>query len=342
MERVLITGAGGFVGSHLVAKLLERDIVVHAIDLTQEVPWRLRPFTAYPNFSFRSADVVSEEFVDTLSAEPLDVVFHLASIVGVNRYCQDPLRTMEVIVLGTRNVIRAVAGRGIRLLYTSTSEVYGRNPNVPWREDSERVLGPTWIDRWVYATSKALCEQILFASSRAYDLPVTILRYFNVYGPNQTPDLVVPAMIQKVLRDEPPTIIGSGEETRCFTFVSDVVEATALAAASPSCINQVLNIGSDRETRISELAHLILRLAKREYLVPRIVDGDEVYGSYEYIQRRVPEVSKAKELLGWQATTSLEEGLRITLEHHAKQPIPTETVTPKILGDFSQGATQGG
>lgn len=312
--RVLVTGSGGFIGSHLVGALLRSGHDVLATDLGEDLPARLQTHHGSPGFSYRRGDVVSEDFFGEWQAEHLDRIFHLAAVVGVNRYSEDPVGTMEVSVLGTRNVIHIAAERGIRLLFTSTSEIYGKNPTVPWSENAERVLGPTWVDRWIYSSSKALCEQMLFAAARLHGFPVTIVRYFNVYGPHQTPDFVIPAMIQSVVQGRPPTIIGTGEETRCFTFVDDAIEGTLLAAESPEAVNEVFNIGNPRETRISELAETILRIAHREDLRPTFVTGEAVYGSYENVVRRVPDVRKARELLGWEASTSLEEGIETTLK----------------------------
>ena len=296
---------------------------MHAVDVGQEVPSRLVPHRSRSGFNYSQGDVTSEDFVARWCDEPLDVVFHLAAVVGVDRYCSDPLWTIDVNLQGTRNVGRVVEGRGIRLLYTSTSEVYGKNPQVPWSEDSERVLGPTWVDRWAYGSSKAVGEQILLALGRNQRVPVTIVRYFNVYGQNQSPNLVVPSMIQRIHQGQPPLIIGSGEETRCFTFISDAVEGTIRAATSDHGIGQVFNIGSDAETRILDLANLILRVAGRTDLTPSFVSGSEVYGSYENIQRRVPDVTKARRLLDWQATTPLEYGVQATFDDFVQQQTRT-------------------
>ena len=315
MERVLVTGAGGFIGSHLVDHLLARGAYVTAIDVAGPLPPRLSHAEGTRGLDYRQINVTDEACVDLVAAGGFDTVFHLASVVGVARYVQNPLATIDTIVAGTRNVIRGAQISGPRVVFTSTSEVYGRNPAVPWREDAERVLGPTTVDRWVYSTAKALCEHMLFAASRMDPgFPVVVVRYFNVYGPRQGPDFVVSEMIKNVLAGNPPPVFDTGTQTRCFTYIDDAIKGTLLAGESSRAVGEVINIGSSRETRIAEVAELILRLASVDgELRPRSINAQEHYGSYEDIVRRVPDVSKAKKLLGWEAETPIEVGLQRTI-----------------------------
>lgn len=321
MEKVLVTGAGGFIGGHLTEKLLSLGVKVTALDIQPLVPWRLSDLAHRTGFAYHHGDVTTQEFVDWASAQRFNEIFHLAAVVGVENYCRDPLKTIDVNVLGTRNVLKAAASNKTKILYASTSEVYGVNPKVPWSEDSERVLGSTRIDRWAYSTSKALSEHMLFAARNAYHVPFAIVRYFNVYGPKQEPIFVIPAMIRQVIQDKPPRVYDSGTQTRCFTFIQDAIEATILASESGLAEGQAFNIGNDREITVLELAKLITSLVgKEKLLLPDFVQTSRIYDSYEDIPRRVPDVTKARTLLGWRALTPLEQGLRLTIDAFRNDP----------------------
>jgi UDP-glucose 4-epimerase len=198
----------------------------------------------------------------------------------------------------------------------STSEVYGRNPKVPFSEDDDRVLGSTRVDRWCYSTSKAAAEHFCFAYHRL-GLPVVVVRYFNVYGPRLDKldvGRVITIFMGQVLRGEPVTVIGDGKQTRCFTFVDDAIRATVAAGLKPEAIGQLFNVGSDRETSIRELAEMMIRVAQSASSI-RYVPQEAVYGtSYEDVPRRVPAVNRMHEILGVRADTSLEDGLARTIE----------------------------
>jgi len=236
--------------------------------------------------------------------------------VGVEHYVADPYQVLNVNINGTQNVLRAAFKHGRRVVFASTSEVYGRNPAVPWTEDADRVLGPSTIDRWCYATSKAAGEHFCLAYRRL-GLPVTILRYFNVYGPRlDRLDVgrVITIFIGQLLRGEPLTVIGDGSQTRCFTYVADAVQATLAAGVVASAEGQVINIGTDEETPLRRLAELMIELGGGRSTL-RFVPQEAVYGdSYEDVPRRVPDVTRMRQLLGLRATTSLTEGLARTIE----------------------------
>jgi nucleoside-diphosphate-sugar epimerase len=315
MSRAVITGAGGFIGSYLVQALLDRGDEVLAVDLSAGPPARLESLKDATGFTYISADVVSDEFLSKLAENTFDVLYHLASVVGVGQYQTDTVRTIETNFLGTKNAVAAATKQGAKLVFTSTSEIYGRNPTVPWSEDSDRVVGPTWIDRWSYASGKALAEHLVFAASKAYGLPVVILRYFNVYGPGQTPIFVVPAMLEAVLKNQAPKVYDSGQQTRCFTYIDDAIKGTLLAAENPNAVNEAINIGSMQENTILEIADLIIELTDKKGVIdPQFISTKVLYNSYEDIDRRVPDASKAKRLLGWEATTLLSDGLRRCIE----------------------------
>jgi UDP-glucose 4-epimerase len=313
-DRVLVTGAAGFVGRHLVPRLLEGAREVVATDLDPAAPGRYADRVDGERLSYVQGDLTERSFRAELLAEPFDRVFHLAAVVGVNAYVEDPLRVTEVNVVATERLLRRVADWDVRFVFTSTSEVFGRNPDVPWAEDDDRVLGPPTVDRWSYSASKAACEHMLHGLSAAEGpFEATVVRPFNLYGPGQRPDFVLPAFVDRVVAGEPPTVFDGGEQTRCFTYVEDFVEGVRRASVHPDAAGEAFNLGSTRETRIRDLAELVVEAAGAD-LEPEFVDGEEVYGdSYEDLQRRVPDASKARTVLGWEATTTLETGIERVL-----------------------------
>jgi nucleoside-diphosphate-sugar epimerase len=310
--KVLITGGAGFVGSHLADAFVARGDHVIALDTGSQA--KVRHLVGHPRFRLVVDSVMNPDIVDGLTAQT-DLVYHLAGVVGVEHYVGDPYHVMNVNVNGTQHVLRAAHKYGRRLVFSSTSEVYGRNPAVPWSEDADRVLGPTTIDRWCYSTSKAAAEHFCLAYRRL-GLPVTILRYFNVYGPRlDRLDVgrVITIFLGQLLRGEPLTVIGDGLQTRCFTWIGDAVEATVAAGLLAAAEGQVINVGTDRETTIRALAEAMIAAGGGTSTV-RLVRQESVYGdSYEDVPRRVPDVGRMHRLLGVRATTPLAEGLAQTI-----------------------------
>jgi UDP-glucose 4-epimerase len=312
MPRILITGGAGFLGSHLAEGFLARGDTVLALDTGSQA--KVRHLLGRERFRLVVDSVMNPDILDGLVAQA-DVVYHLAGVVGVEHYVADPYQVLNVNINGTQNVLRAAFKHGRRVVFASTSEVYGRNPAVPWREDADRVLGPSTIDRWCYATSKAAGEHFCLAYRRL-GLPVTILRYFNVYGPRlDRLDVgrVITIFMGQLLRGEPLTVIGDGSQTRCFTYVADAVRATMAAGLLASAAGEVINVGSDRETSIRGLAELMIAVGGGTSTL-RFVPQEQVYGAgYEDVPRRVPDVQRMEALLGVRATTPLDEGLGRTI-----------------------------
>lgn len=308
--QILVTGGSGFVGSHLVEELLARGNEVIVFDSqSRERALNLRDCINHERLRYVQGDIRDRAALAGIFGSQLSSVFHLSAVVGVKNYCEDPLGVIDINVGGTRNVLELALKHGVRMVLTSTSEVFGRNPKVPWAEDDDRVLGSTAIDRWSYSSSKAICEHMLLGASRNLGLPATIVRYFNVYGPRQSPIYVVSQSVYRSLRGEECILYDSGAQTRCFTYVSDAVEGTLRAASHPDAMGQVFNIGNSTETTVREVLEAVLRLSGSK-AGWRALDTRAHYGGrYEDIDRRVPDVRKAKQLLGWEATTTLEEGL---------------------------------
>ena len=320
--RVLVTGGAGFLGSYLVDALLAKGHEVTALDdISAGAEEKIFQHRDNRQFHFVRDSVLNDAVMDGL-INRCEMVYHLAAVVGVHHYVINPYAVLNVNVNGTQIVLRHAHKYGRKVLFTSTSEIYGRSPDVPYREDGDRVLGSTRIDRWCYSTSKAVGEHFCFAY-RKLGLPVVIVRYFNVYGPRMDKldtGRVVTIFLGKILRNEPVTVVGDGSQTRCFTYMDDAVEGTLRAGETPAAEGEIFNIGTNRETTILELARRMIALAGSSSQIVQ-VSQEQVYGkSYEDIQRRVPDVTRARDLLDWTATTSLDDGLRKTIAWFKAHP----------------------
>ena len=314
-KKVMITGVAGLIGSHLAENLLSRGIEVYGFDIHDlETNNNLQDIKNNKNFNYFRGDIKSEKDINDFFIADAAEIYHLASVVGVNLYMEDPLSLIDICVTGTRNLISLCVKHNVRMLYTSTSEVYGRNTNIPWREDSERVLGATNVDRWSYSSAKALTEHILFGVHHSNDWPMSIVRFFNVYGPRQNPIFVISKSIHRILNGHQPELYDGGSQTRCFTYIDDVVEGLVSAANEESAVGQVINLGNPTEITMKEAINIILDESKSN-LKPIDVSTDQRYGEvYEDIYRRVPDVSKAKQLLDWTPSTDLRQGVKKIIE----------------------------
>ncbi|HEY6252231.1 MAG TPA: NAD-dependent epimerase/dehydratase family protein [Candidatus Angelobacter sp.] len=315
-KTVLVTGAAGFLGSHLCDALLSHGHRVVGIDdLSHGKRDNLVDAGKNPNFSFHVVDLADAAKVRAVS-QGVEVFAHLAAF-KIPRY-GNRLQTLLVNSQGTLNVLELAAEKKAKFVFTSTSDVYGRNPAVPFSETSESVLGPSTIARWAYAGSKLFDEHLAWGFSEAHGVPVTILRIFGSYGPRQNlswwggPQSV---FIDSILNSESIPIHGDGLQTRSFTFVADTVAGILAALESNAANNQIINVGSTHEISIVDLAKLIHRLSdaaeplRLEFVPYKKISGQD----YEDVRRRIPEVSKAERLLGFRANISLEEGLARTI-----------------------------
>ena len=317
--RVLITGGSGFLGSHLAEAFLRRGDEVTVLDPASDR--KVRHLRHHSGFRMIRESLLNREILEGLVAWS-DLVYHLAAVVGVEHYVGDPYQVLTVNINGTQEVLTAAFRRQKKVVFSSTSEVYGRNSAVPFDEqESDRVLGSTRVDRWCYSTSKAAGEHLCFAFARM-GLPVVVLRYFNVYGPRldeMDRGRVVTIFMGQLLRGEPLTVIGDGSQTRTFTYVDDAVSATVQAGLRPEAEGEAINIGSTEEFSILELAKLMVRISGSSSPVI-CVPKEAVYDrGYEDIPRRVPAVRRMRELLGVKAETTLEDGLALTIEWFKRQ-----------------------
>jgi UDP-glucose 4-epimerase len=315
--RDLVTGGAGFIGSHLVEALLHRgDEVVVLDNLSTGSLRNLRHLAGHPRLVVLEESVLNRPVVDRL-VDRADRVFHLAAAVGVQYVVEHPLESLLTNIHGAEYVLDAASRDSKPVILFSTSEVYGKSDAVPFAEEDDRVMGPTAVSRWGYASSKAVDEFLALAYHRERGLPVVIVRCFNTCGPRQSGayGMVVPRLIQRALAGEPMEIYGDGRQTRCFSFVGDVVRGVLLLADNPDAHGEVFNIGTDEEVSINELASLIRTLAGSSSPIVHI-PYEEVYGqSFEDMRRRVPDLSKIGTFAGYRPEVQLKDLLTLTIEH---------------------------
>jgi len=313
--RALITGGAGFIGSHLCERLLDEGHKVSVIDdLSTGSFENIAHLKGRPGFSYTIDTIANEPLLAEL-VDQCDIVFHLAAAVGVKLIVEAPVRTIETNVHGTEVVLRAAAKKNKIVIIASTSEVYGKSADVPFREDGDLALGPTSKHRWAYACSKAIDEFLALAYYREKKLPVIVVRFFNTVGPRQTGryGMVVPNFVRQALDGKPITVFGDGTQTRCFTFVGDVVNALVTLCQEPRAIGQVYNLGNEEEVSIRELAERVK--AQTGSASPIVtIPYDQAYESgFEDMPRRVPDISKVHALIGFEPKVKLDEILRLVI-----------------------------
>jgi UDP-glucose 4-epimerase len=305
----LVTGGAGFIGSHLVEALLANGERVIALDnLSTGRLANLDGVGQHPNFRFVQGSVLDELVVDELVHE-CDVVVHLAAAVGVRLIVEQPLRSFTTNIRGSEIVIEAAHRYRRRILVASTSEIYGKNSDVPLRESANRVLGPTTVERWAYSTAKAVDEILAHLYHSQRGLPTTVVRLFNTVGPRQSAayGMVIPNLARQAVAGRPLSVHGDGSQTRCFCHVADVVGALVRLLDEPGAVGQVFNVGSQDEISIFDLAHRIIDRAGSPSRV-QLVSYEAAYPTgFEDMRRRVPDITKVKELIGWEPTRSLDD-----------------------------------
>jgi UDP-glucose 4-epimerase len=320
--RVLITGGAGFIGSHVAEAYLARGDEVFVLDdLSTGSIDNIRHLKAHPRFHYTIESVHHAPTVAEL-VDQCDVVIHLAAAVGVRLIVESPVRTIETNVHGTEVVLAKANKKKKKVLIASTSEVYGLSDQVPFREDGNLVLGPTSKGRWSYACSKAIDEFLALAYWRERKLPTVIIRLFNTVGPRQTGQygMVVPTFVKQALTGRPITIHGDGSQSRCFAHVSDVVRAVVALMDHPGAVGEVFNIGSDEEVTIRTLAERVKELTgSRSEIVT--IPYEQAYGEgFEDMPRRVPDITKVAQLVGYRPTRSLDQILQSVIEFFRDSP----------------------
>ena len=307
--RTAVTGGAGFIGSHLVEYLLGRGDDVAVIDnLSTGRLENLQAVIDHPRLSFLEGTILDRRAVDTV-VRGADRVFHLAAAVGVHLIVDHPLDSLRTNIHGTEVVLDACLAEGSTLLLASTSEIYGKNAADSLPEDSDRILGSPLKSRWTYAAAKGIDEAFAHAYWREFGLQVSIVRLFNTVGPRQTGryGMVVPNLVGQALSGQPLTVFGDGRQTRCFSYVRDVVPAMVAIAEDRTSRGQAFNLGGSFEVSILDLARRIVQVLDSDSSIT-LVPYDQAYGEgYEDMRRRVPDNTKARQLVGFDPTTTLDE-----------------------------------
>ena len=313
----LITGGAGFVGSHLAERLLADGHEVIVLDnLSTGSIDNISHLKTHPRFSYAVDSVTNEPLLAEL-IDRSDVVFHLAAAVGVKKIVEEPVHTIENNVHGTEVVLRHANKKKRLVVVASTSEVYGKSIDVPFREDADLVMGPTSKHRWAYACSKAIDEFLALAYWKEKKLPVIVIRLFNTVGPRQTGQygMVIPTFVRQALAGQPITVFGDGKQTRSFTYVGDVVEALMKLTNEPRAVGGVFNVGNVDEVSIRELAERVKTLSGSQSSI-QYVPYDEAYeAGFEDMPRRVPDISKIRDLVGYQPQLELNDIIKTVIEH---------------------------
>ncbi|MFN0087831.1 MAG: GDP-mannose 4,6-dehydratase [Blastocatellia bacterium] len=316
--KILITGGAGFIGSHLAEEHLKRgDEVIIIDDLSTGSIENILHLKQNPRFHYHLDTVTNLRLMAEL-VDLCDIVYHLAAAVGVKLIVESPVRTIETNIRGTEIVLSLAAKKARRVVITSTSEVYGKRDRIPFHEDDDLIMGPTTKGRWSYACSKAIDEFMAIAYWKEKQVPAIIVRLFNTVGPRQTGryGMVIPNFVQQALRGEPITVYGDGAQSRCFTHVADVTGALIGLGAHPLAPGQVFNVGSANEVTILQLA---ARIKERTESASPIVflPYDEAYEEgFEDMRRRVPDITKTQNLIGYSPTYDLEEILESVIDYH--------------------------
>ena len=313
----LITGGAGFIGSHLAERLLEDGHEVMVLDnLSTGSIDNIAHLKSAPGFSYAIDSVTNEPLLAEM-IDRSDVVFHLAAAVGVKLIVEQPVHTLETNVHGTEVVLKHANKKKKLVFIASTSEVYGKSVDVPFREAADLVLGPTAKHRWAYACSKLIDEFLALAYWKERKLPVVIVRLFNTVGPRQTGQygMVLPTFVRQALASQPITVFGDGTQSRSFTYVGDVVDALVRLAGEPRAVGDVFNIGSTSEVTIQDLAERVKKMTKSASVIVNVPYDVAYEAGFEDMPRRVPDITKIQSLVGFAPKLGLEDIIRSVVEH---------------------------
>ena len=315
--KALITGGAGFIGSHLAERLLEDGHEVMVLDnLSTGSIDNIAHLKGRAGFSYTIESVTNESLLAEL-VDGCDVVFHLAAAVGVKLIVEQPVHTIETNVHGTEVILKLANKKKKLVFIASTSEVYGKSTDVPFREAADLVLGPTVKHRWAYACSKLIDEFLALAYWKEKKLPVVVARLFNTVGPRQTGQygMVLPTFVRQALAGQPITVFGDGTQSRSFTYVGDVVEALVRLVGEPRAVGEVFNIGNIGEVSIGDLAERVKQFAGSTSPIQRIPYDQAYEAGFEDMPRRVPDITKIRNVVGYEPKVGLDDIIRIVVEY---------------------------
>jgi UDP-glucose 4-epimerase len=314
--RYLVTGGAGFIGSHLVEKLLLRDDEVVVIDnLSTGTPRNLN--NSNNRVEFVLGDVLDKSLIDQYVFKS-DYIIHLAAALGVLNIVNKPLESLKINLHGTENLLELANKYSKPILFASTSEVYGKNDKVPLNEEDDRIIGHPLKSRWSYSEAKAVDESLAYFYFLENKLPIRIVRFFNTVGPRQVGQygMVVPRFVTAALRNEPIQVYGSGDQIRCFCHVSDAIRALLLVIDSDKAIGQVFNVGNSQQISIMDLAKKVVEITGSKSEIRKIPYSEAYPEGFEDMQRRVPDISKIKKVLGWTPQIELDQIIKDIAAFH--------------------------
>lgn len=326
MSNVLITGGAGFIGSHLAEAALKRGHKVIILDdLSSGSIQNLSAIRSHANLEFIPESVLAKNVLAEL-VDHADMIYHLAATVGVFNIIESPVATIMNNIGGTEAVLKMAAKKKKKVLVTSTSEVYGKSVNFPFQEDGDLVFGPSSKSRWSYAASKMVDEFLALAYWRELKVPTVVVRLFNCIGPRQVGryGMVVPRFLKQALSGQNLTVYGSGQQARCFSYVSDIVDGLMLLANSDNAVGNVFNLGNPAEISIADLARRIIQITKADVGIDYIPYEQAYEQGFEDMERRIPDITKANQLVGFSPKVGLDEALYSTYEwfqsqHHSEE-----------------------
>ena len=305
--RYLVTGGAGFIGSHLIESLIKRSDQVVVLDNLSTGSSKNLSKVA-DQITVHNGSILDQQLVDKLVAD-CDYVIHLAAALGVFNIVNKPLESLKTNLQGSEIILQAADRNRKPILIASTSEIYGKNEKVPLSEEDDRIIGHPLKSRWSYSEAKAVDESLAYFYHLENKLPIRIVRFFNTVGPRQVGHygMVVPRFIEAALKNEPLSIYGSGEQIRCFCHISDVIRALLLVIDSDQAVGEVFNIGNNQQSSINQLADRVISLLGSKSKIEKIPYADAYPQGFEDMQRRVPDISKIKRVLGWSPQLDLDQ-----------------------------------